>query len=108
MTGPDVPMSQSSGHAAPTDRDRATRDRLAEVLFRIDTENHLGLAGMSYEAAAERLLPVVAELVREGQAEVLEAAADGIGDWPGVGNAIRSSLRDRAAVLRAPRAGGAA
>lgn len=83
---------------APTDRDQATRDRLAEVAVPI-------LGGRLTHRVLDALLPVVADLVREGQAEALEEAADdGISSssnppYPWV---TQQWLRDRAAALRAP------
>jgi len=50
---------------------------------------------MDAEFVADRILPAVRGIV----AGELRAAADGIGDWPGVGNAIKGQLRDRAAAL---------
>jgi len=47
------------------------------------------------EFVADRILPTVRGIV----AEELRERADGIGDWPGVGNAIKGQLRDRAAAL---------
>ena len=47
------------------------------------------------EFVTDRILPTVRQFV----GDELRAAADGIGNWPGVGNAIKGQLRDRAAAL---------
>ena len=47
------------------------------------------------EFVTDRILPTVRKIA----AAELDAAANGIGDWPGVGNAIKGQLRDRAAAL---------
>lgn len=94
---------------APPDRDRATRDRLAEAL------SDAWVTGTPPRELADRyadaLLPVVAELVREGQAEALRAAADSTDGCRRYGGLdlradIADDLRDRAVALRARRAGG--
>ena len=46
---------------------------------------------------AERLVPTVRAIA----AAEFRTAANGIGDWPGIGNSIRSMLRDRADELEA-------
>lgn len=82
--------------ATPDDRDRATRDRLAEVL-----REHPDLTVLwpGSDRIADALLPVVAELVREGQAEAVRefyiAAADEATTFPRRGpNAVADWLLD--------------
>lgn len=80
-----------------TDRDQATRDRLAGALLNVPY-----LGPLDRERVFDALLPVVADLVREGQAEALETAAE---DWDANTNHVCDApgeLRDRAAALRAP------
>lgn len=95
-----------------TDRDRATRDRLAEALATAQARPHAaipvpdGLYPSEIAAIADALLPVVAELVREGQAEALEEIAVDA-KLPGIFPSTQRWLLDRARALRAPRTEGA-
>lgn len=96
------------------DRDQATCDRLADVLLAEMSEVWDFLATrcdvQDVRHFATALLPVVADLVREGQAEALETAADVLHDL-GVrqvrADAFDSAdlIRQRAVALRAPRPG---
>lgn len=80
-----------------TDRDQATRDRLAEALLDVPY-----LGPLDRDRVFDALLPVVADLIREGQAEALETAADDMPGRPGT-NPAQDWILARAAALRAPR-----
>lgn len=84
------------------------RDRLAEALaaqHSCDTLLTIPLCNRCRQSA-DAVLPVVAELVREGQAEALEAAAVDSA-LPGIFPSTQRWLLDRAAALRGPRGEGA-
>lgn len=98
-----------------TDRDQATRDRLAEALTAHDSPTYWGWAKgyLDPDQIAAVLAPVVADLIREGQAEALRAmAATFEADARHlVGGAAylqaAEDCRTEAAALRAPRGEGA-
>ena len=74
------------------------REQLAAVLLTATTEYGAAKAAPEvdlFDFYADALLPTVRKIA----AAELDAAANGIGDWPGVGNAIKGQLRDRAAAL---------
>jgi hypothetical protein len=85
--------------------DDAMRERLDDTLHdalcqcRPDNQFGITLRSRDLDAAMDALLPTVRAIAAERAAAELRRLADGIGDWPGVGNLIRGQLQDAADAL---------